>query len=624
MPKRRNNVATEWLGVLRPGRVLQRRSSIARPNILPIGILVIVWFLLVLLQLYKIQVLDGARYRSLANGNRLRERVIYAPRGQIKDRNGVVLAENTVTSQLVVFPYLLKEPQLERKQEISKIAAILKRTEASLTSELDKLNPSDINAHVLATKLDQSTTVQLESAISTSSAFILEDVPSRRYVSDYGLAHVLGYTGLVTPENLQQDVAKTLLPTDRVGQAGVESAFDTQLRGTNGREKIEVDATSRPISLIAKQQPVVGKDLKLTIDVSMQKALYESTLAQMQKAKSTRAASVAIDPNNGDVLAMVSLPAYDNNEFVDGISQERYNQLQKDPMQPLLNKVLSNGYATGSIIKPLVASAALQERIVTPETTIVDRGYIELQSQFDSAVRYRYNGWNLAGLGAMQVRSAIAFSSNIYFYTVGGGYESQPGLGVSRLTKYYRLFGLGELSGINLPNEQPGRVPDPAWKQQAYGEDWFVGDTYNISIGQGDMSVSPLQITLAEAAITNSGKLYRPRISLDESIVIRREIPINHEHFAVVREGMRQTIVRGTTPQSMFSRVPVHVAAKSGTAETNSPGGKPPHSWYTAFAPYEKPEVLTTVLIEEGREGVSYSAPAIADFYATYFKGRQP
>ena len=609
-----------WIKVVQPYHNLGRSDRLPKRGaaVIMARTCIGVWILVVCLQLIHIQIVDGNRYRALANGNRLRERVVYAPRGRILDRNGVELTQNVTTSQLVVYPYLLAKTE-DGSRQTEKIAKILGLTPQSLNKQLEGLRNNDINAYVIARRLDQATIVTLEESIPSLPAYAIEDVPSRRYNSDYGLGTILGYTGLVTPENLEQS-KDSLLPTDRIGQAGVESSFDATIRGVNGREKIEVDATGQPISLLARQQPKVGKDLKLTIDLSLQKSLYEATLTYMQKSGNGRAASVIVDPRNGDILAMVSLPSYDNNEFVEGISQEQYDQLRNDPTQPLLNKVISNGYATGSIIKPLVASAALQEKIVTPETTIIDKGFIELKSQFDPAVSYRYNGWNLSGLGPMQVRSAIANSSNIYFYTVGGGYEGQQGLGVDRLTRYYRAFGLGAKTNVELPNEQAGRVPDPAWKKAYYNEDWFVGDTYNISIGQGDMLVSPLQITMAESAIANGGTLYRPRISMDEQVVVTRKLAIDSENLEIVREGMRQTVVRGTTNPALFSKLPVQVAAKSGTAETNSPGGRPPHSWYVAFAPYPSPDLLATVLVEEGKEGVSVSAPAIAEVFARHFK----
>ncbi len=617
----RSDNTLRWLGVLQPGGHTKRESirTLKKPMYYAAVLIVGVAFAAVVLQLFHLQIIEGAHNRDLANGNRIRERIVYAARGRIMDRNGKVIADNVLSTQLVVYPYLLNTDASNKGHQIRSIANALGVNDQEIAKLIDSFPPDDIQAHLIDDTISQETIIKLEKVSPETPAFSLEDVPKRKYDARFSMGTIIGYTGLVTQQNLEDDTSGELLPTDSVGREGIESSYDARLRGRNGREKIEVDALGRPLGLLARQNAQPGDDITLTIDIDLQAKLNEAVQKYMDKAQTKRAAGLVVDPRNGEVLAMVSLPNYDNNEFVGGIGTERYAQLNTDQRQPLVNKVISNGYPTGSIIKPLVASAALQERIVSPETTIVDRGFLELRSQYDQNVVYRYNGWNQSGLGPMQVRSAIAFSSNIYFYTVGGGYESQPGLGVDKLTSYYRAFGLGEQSGIKLPNEQYGRVPDRDWKKRTTGEDWFVGDTYNISIGQGDMIVSPLQITMAEAAIANGGSLQTPLIVKNEPVSRRRSVPVDQKNLQIVREGMRQTVVNGTTSPAMFKKVPVPVAAKSGTAETNSPGGRPPHSWYVAFAPYEKPEILATVLVEEGKEGVSFSAPAIAEFMEYYF-----
>jgi penicillin-binding protein 2 len=311
---------------------------------------------------------------------------------------------------------------------------------------------------------------------------------------------------------------------------------------------------------------------------------------------------------------MVSLPSYDNNVFSGQLSENKYQQYLSDPNQPLYNKVIAGGYTSGSIIKPLVASGALQEGVVDENTIIVDGGAISLPGGFV------FRGWRPGGLGPMNVRSAIAWSSNIYFYTVGGGYGGIEGLGEERLTSYYRQFGLGEKTGIDLPNEIDGRVPDEEWKQQNKGEDWYVGDSYNISIGQGDLLISPLQINLAHAAIANDGYVLSPHLNQTQETVTKRELSVDKSNLQIVREGMRQVLTNGTTCDCLFSKVPATVAGKSGTAETNTPGGRRPHAWYSAFAPYEDPEIMVTILIEEGVGGSLYAAPAIAKTMEAYFQ----
>jgi penicillin-binding protein 2 len=379
-----------------------------------------------------------------------------------------------------------------------------------------------------------------------------------------------------------------------------------------------VDALGRPVRVIEQQEPTPGEDIYLSIDYNLQKTLAIAMKSQMKKSKTTKASGVAVDPEDGQLLAMVSLPDYDSNLFAKGISDKSFNSLNNNPNQPLFNKALTGGYTTGSIIKPLVASAALQEKVVTPSTVIVDSGALTLPGG------YTFLGWRPGGLGPMNVRSAIAWSSNIYFYTVGGGYGPIQGLGEKRLTSYYRMFGLGERTGINLPNESYGRVPDNDWKLANKGEPWYQGDSYNIAIGQGDLLISPLQITMAEAAIANNGELLIPQIERGAPKVVKRVLDVDKANLQIVREGMRQVLTGGTTCECLFDGMPVKVAGKTGTAETNTPGGKRPHAWFTAYAPYsataKTPTILATVLIEEGEGGSAYAAPAIAETFKTYFQ----
>ncbi len=576
----------------------------------------------ILFEMINVQVRNHSLYARLANGNRVRERVIYAKRGRILDKHGAVLAESRLATQLVVYPYLLPQQKSQRGMYLAKVAAALGWSEAQLTNRINKLSQQDVRANVVSSQLSQESIIRLEEILSGVQAFELQDIPSRTYYSADAVGTVIGYTGQVTAELLEQDKTKELLPTDQIGREGIEATFDTVLRGKNGREKIEVDAAGRPVGLLARQSPVAGQDVTLTIDMALQRSLSQALQKQVDASGSPRASGVILDPNSGDVLAMVSLPNYDNNEFVGGISSQRYDELNKDPRQPLVNKAITNGYPSGSIIKPLVASAALQERIITPQTTIVDKGFIELRSQVDPTVTYRYYGWNHNGLGAMQLRSALAYSSNIYFFTVGGGHQAQRGLGIDRLDQYYRMFGLGARTGIRLPHEWAGRVPDPEWKKQTLNEPWFLGDTYNLSIGQGDLAVTPLQISLAEAAIVNDGYLFTPRISLNEAVA-SKELPIQKSHLAEIRAGMRQVVESAATSPSALKKLPVPVAGKSGTAETDTRGGRWPHSWYVGYAPYDKPQYLITVLVEEGKDGVSYSGAAVADTLTSIFSGGQ-
>ncbi len=577
-------------------------------------------FALLMFKLISTGLFSADRYQALANGNRIREIVEYAPRGQIKDINGVVLAENTLSFQLSAIPFLTEREEGELKRDINKVASIVGVKPASVSGTLNEEGEEFGQPVVIAERLNHKQALRLEAVTNDLKGFSVDEVPVREYKSNAGIAHIVGYTGRVSKEDLKADKKDKLLLTDFIGKDGIEKSYDNHLRGENGWVRLEVDALGRPVRILGKKDPKPGEDLTLSLDYGFQVATAQALEEQMKKARSTKASAVAVDPRDGAIRAMVSVPYYNNNLFAKGIQPKQYNALVNNPNQPLFNKVTSGGYTTGSIIKPLVASAGLQEGVVNDKTIIVDRGYIDVVSQYQPGQFFRFRGWNPAGLGPMDVRKAIAWSSNIYFFTVGGGFGEIEGLGEERLTSYYRHFGLGENTGIDIPSELPGRVPDDAWKQANKGEQWFVGDTYNISIGQGDMLVSPLQITLAEASIANNGYLLQPTFSSSGKRVVRRELDIDKSNLQIVREGMREVLTSGSTAESLFTNAQgANIAGKSGTAETNTPAGERPHAWYTAFGPYESPEVMLSVHLDHGGEGTKHAAPVAGKMMQYYF-----
>ncbi len=625
MARRRSQTpdeASAWSQIMLAGRSIEDKRDVSergiRIRLTTMSALAFMMFLLLGFKLFSVQVVSSQSYQELANGNRVRVSIEYAPRGLIMDRHGKVLADNTLSFQLSSTPFLLEDDPILLANDIRTVSSILKIEEEKLREILEENGEDYVLPVVVAESVSHDQALLLEARMLDLKGFSIDEVPSRSYVSAAGMAHIVGYTGRVSEADLEVDQSGQLLPTDFKGKTGVEFSFDERLRGQNGWVKFEVDALGRPIRVIDQQEPSPGEDIYLSIDFNVQKAMAVGMKEQMKKSNTSRSSGVMVDPQNGEILAMVSLPDFDSNLFVGGISEADFKKLNTDSDQPLFNKPLSGGFTSGSIIKPLVASAALQEGIVTPSTVIVDGGALTLPGGFT------FLGWRPGGLGPMNVRSAIAWSSNIYFYTVGGGFGHIEGLGEERLTRYYREFGLGEVTGVNLPNESPGRVPDEEWKLENKGEPWYQGDSYNISIGQGDLLISPLHITMAEASIANNGYVLTPQIELGAERSVRRELSVDKANLQIVREGMRQVLTGGTTCDCLFDAVPVDVAGKSGTAETDTPGGRRPHAWFTSFAPYDKtnkqkPEVLATVLIEEGSGGSLYAAPVIAKAFTAYY-----
>jgi penicillin-binding protein 2 len=364
--------------------------------------------------------------------------------------------------------------------------------------------------------------------------------------------------------------------------------------------------------------------------LELQEAMEKALAQGLEAAKSKAGVAIAMDPRNGDILGMVSLPTYDNNLFAEGISAGKYNELITDPLFPLFNRAIGGVYPPGSTFKIVPAAAGLQDGIISRRTLINDPGIIWLPNEFypdDPKQAQPFVCWIWKygrGHGLLNVTSALAQSCDVFFYQVGGGYKDFQGLGVSALAEYARAFGLGELTGIDLPGESRGLVPDPKWKRLQFGENWVTGDTYNMSIGQGYVLATPLQILNAMAAVANGGYLYQPRLvshlTDEEGKVVQRYEP------RLIREVPIAPEDDGT---ATGARLPdIAVAGKTGTAEfpgkRDEKGHLPTHAWFIAFAPYEEPEIALVVLLEGGGEGSSAAVPVAAKILRAYFYGEDP
>ena len=591
-----------------------------------------------ILRLFTLQVIGGNDNLALANGNRIRERVARAPRGMIYDRNKMVLARNQASYDVTVVPQLLPTDANNRHAEYDRIAKIIGMSAADVQTK-SEITCANHAADCLRSPVPQlvmsglakDNALLVEQSSSVLPGFSLDVNPIREYSDNNLLSAFLGYTGRVNEKEAGAD--DTYGPTDLIGKLGLEKQYETALRGRNGGERTEVDATGHAIRVLANREAVPGNNLVLSIDSGLQQKFAEAISKQMTLSGAKRAAGVAINPKTGEVLAAVSLPSYDNNQFSRGISQTDYQRLLSDPGQPLFNKVISGAYPSGSIIKPLGASAALQEGVITPNTTINDTGQLDVVNPYNTSIHYIYKGWEHSGLGVVNLFSAIARSSDIYFYTIAGGFTNFTHfLGVDKLTSYYQKFGLGSRTGVDVPGETVGRVPTPEWKKKFSGESWFTGDTYNISVGQGDILVSPLQMASALGAIANGGTLYVPHFVsqiLDASgktvkqitpEVIRKDF-ISGQNLSLVRQAMVQTVInpQGTACCFIARDVPVPVAGKTGSAETDPNNNVLPHSWFEAFAPVNDPQIVTVVLLEKSGEGAQFAVPATRETLAWYF-----
>ena len=354
----------------------------------------------------------------------------------------------------------------------------------------------------------------------------------------------------------------------------------------------------------------------MTLDYNLQKKAKEILFRKLSEKNLKKGSLVALDPKTGGVLAMVSLPDYDNNAFIEPNKQEEAVSYLQDENQPMFNRAAAGVYPSGSTIKPVIAAAALQENIVNENTNLFCGPSLDVPNQYDPEIVYHYNENKASGYGYTDVKKAIASSVNVFFYQIGGGYQDFKGLGANNLKKYMAMFGLGEKTGLDIPNESSGLIPTPQWKQQNQQEPWYLGDTYNLSIGQGNLLVTPLQVARYTMVIANWGTLYEPHF-LDKIIdsqgkVIKTYAPtgtkinIDENNLRIVRQGMRQTVTDGSGNQ--LQSLKITSAAKTGTAEDPAHSDEP-HSWFTSFAPYDDPGIVLTVMAENAGEGYDLAEP---------------
>jgi len=446
----------------------------------------------------------------------------------------------------------------------------------------------------------------------------------RVYLYPNAMSHVLGFIGKISERDMRSNSQYKF--EESIGKSGLEQFYDAELRGNVGKKIVEVDSRGRETHFRLTETPTSGRPLLLTLDGELQKVAYDILKGYTNGRNG--GSVVVTDVNTGAVRALVSFPGFDNNKLSSGISSNEFAQLLGNRLSPMFNRAVAGEFPSGSVIKPLFAAAALQEHIIDPHKKIYDEGFIEIPNPYNPEKPAIFKDWKKHGW--IDFYGAIANSANVYFYMIGGGYRDQKGLGIERLKKYANAFGLGSRLGIDLPGEKEGFFPDPSTKSATNPENpvWRVGDTYNVSIGQGNVKITPLQITSVIAAIANGGTLYKPHLLdgvLDqegnvvkhfEPQVIRSNM-IDAAYLREVRIGMRQTVTAGTARS--LNNVPVAVAAKTGTAEV---GVSSPHAWFVAFAPYEKPEIAITVMVEHGSEGSSIAAPITREILNWYFGTR--
>lgn len=620
---------------MQEGRI---ERPIPRSSLLAFGLLVAVGLVVLAGRVGNLALIRGQAFALQAQANRTYPIAIAPPRGIFYDRNFEKLVENTPTFDIILKPAAAADDAAFDGE----LAALLRLTGKTV---LELADANGIDAPALASDPPyrrsqwpreifiasgelRSEVLEIQSRPDDFSATVVRETGRRNYLLGALASHLFGYTGRPSRQDLidRPDIA----PADTIGQDGLELAYEDVIRGRAGEKLIEVNAAGEALRerFIVKATP--GRDVVLEIDGELEHFAAE-TLGRHIRALGKRAgALVAIDPRDGAVRALVSYPGYDANLIAGGVSRGELAGLLANPAKPFFNRAISGGYPSASTIKPFLAIAALEAKLIDPEREIYDPGYISVPNPYDSANPTIFKDWK--ALGWIDMRRAIAFSANVYFYTIGGGYGGVPGLGIERIASTLERFGWGRPLGIDLPGEYGGLIPDPEKKKTIRPSDpiWRIGDTYITSIGQGDLQVTPLQLAAAAAVIANGGTLWKPRLAkavVDEE---RREVqsfgPValatgiaSPESFAVVREGMRLAVTEGSAVG--LAGLPVHAAGKTGTAQTGVYGRN--HGWFVGFAPYEAPEIVIAVLVEEGTGGSTDAVPIAREVLYYYFTSVQ-
>jgi penicillin-binding protein 2 len=437
-------------------------------------------------------------------------------------------------------------------------------------------------------------------------------------VAEKAYAHLVGYTGRVGSDDLARDPSQS--PESVIGRAGIEAAYDAYLRGRDGETVTFWNARGEEQGAAQYEAPIAGAEVRTFIDAELQEFLYERFSRALRELGRTAGAALAMDPRSGEVRALVSIPSFESTDVAEYLTA---------PGNPLFNRVFQGTYNPGSTIKPLVGTAALTEGVITPEREIFSAGFIEVPNPYDPENPSRF--LDNAAHGWVNIHSALAKSSNIYFYEVAGGFEEQRGIGIETLKSWWERFGLGTLTGIDLPGEKAGFLPDPAWKEDERAEPWRVGDTYNVAIGQGDLLVTPVGLLNYIAAIGNGGTLWRPRVV--RSVVDGGEVEFTNEPEVLldfselvagalpeVREGMRDVVRASYGTAHSLSSLPLEVAAKTGTAQVE--GNTKINALFVGYAPAEDPELALLILVEDAKEGSLNTVPVARDVFLWYYNER--
>ncbi len=581
-----------------------------------------VWLWLIMLillilagRLFYLQAGQGEYWRNIAEGNRIRMEYLPAVRGNIVDRENRPLTRNTPSFSLVVTPADLPRDEIERQSLLNDLLATVP-PELIHQEEINNLSKISYLPQVIVSNLPRELALLLMVETGNTKGVRVEAVNQREYLLSEATGHVLGYTGQISQTEYESNPGKYLL-NDIVGKSGLEYSYEDLLHGVTGRKEVEIDAMGRERKIYATQSAQAGAKLTLTIDSELQQLSYQE-LKNVLRTVGKGGSIVALEPKTGEILALVSYPSYNPNIFTTQRDPKLIQEVLTDKRRTLYNRAVSGEYPPGSTIKPLLAAAGLADGIINTTTTVLSTGGVQLGNQF-------FSDWKKGGHGLTDVYKAIAESVNTFFYLLGGGSSTRRGLGISRLDYYFDLFGLGHPTGIDLPGERVGFVPTPEWKLKTASDRWYRGDTYNVSIGQGNLLVTPLRLAVAYGALATGGVMRWPHLVKQVTLVTgeiskieAQPLPgpnFSPEILTAVQKGMRQTVIQGSARS--LQAVPIPVAGKTGTAQAGS--GKPTHAWFAGYVPAGDPGLVVVVMVENGGEGSTVAVPIAHKIFNWYY-----
>jgi len=572
----------------------------------------VIFLCLLSLRIFYMQILKGSYYKSESDGNRMRQIPVQAARGVMYDRNGKIMAGSR-SAYSIILSDVNKDKDIP-EVELNRLASLLKISASEIKEKISK-NKKSFGGIVIARDVGIDIATQIEERRDEYPNFNIEVYPLRVYPLNDAGGQILGYVGETGEEDRDSNGNTYQLGTI-IGRAGLEAQFNEYLEGTNGTKLVEVDASGHPVKILNGIPVTRGHNIRLTLDSRVQKAAEDAIKEQMITLGSsgsfaTGASAVAMDPQTGAILAMVSWPSYDSNHFSQGISAKEWNSLITNPNHPMQNRTISSMYPPGSTFKVITGAAALEAHVMTPSEQI-----------YDSGKHWIIDKRNAQGeaFGWIDFYQAMAKSDNVYFYEMGRR------LGIDRLAAMSRAFGLGEKTGIDLPGETEGNVASEEYKREVFNQDWYLGETFDAAIGQSYTLVTPLQMAVVYSAIANGGYRYRPYLvtRIDNfdgtplkifSPEVMGTVPISKTTLETIQASILGVMKKEGTGGFLFANYPIPIAGKSGTAETNGID----NGWFIAYAPYDKPEIVVVVMFEHSGFGADSAAPVVKKMMDAYF-----